>query len=211
MRHGYVDLSSPIPQRVITLPRIWGRETQRADAERSANPPSGMTDEEALTRLKAKDKDALEVLFERYSKMVLTIGFRILRDYGEAEEVAQNVFLYLYQKAELFHSEKGTARAWIAQVAYHRALDRREYLAHRQFYLGTDLTVPPDTLSGGNDVELEVGAKLKREQLLKAVEDLPEKQRKTLQLFFFEGLELSEISERLGEAVANVRHYYYRG
>lgn len=190
---------------------MWGRETQRADAERSANPPSGMTDEEALTRLKAKDKDALEVLFDRYSKMVSTIGFRILRDYGEAEEVAQNVFLYLYQKAELFHSEKGTARAWIAQVAYHRALDRREYLAHRQFYLGTDLTVPPDTLSGGNDIELEVGSKLKRDQILKAVEDLPEKQRKTLLLFFFEGLELSEISERLGESVANVRHYYYRG
>ncbi len=170
-----------------------------------------MTDEDALDRLKMQDKDALALLYERYSKLTLKIAFRVLRDYGEAEELMQNVFLHLYQKAELFDASKGTGKAWIVQAAYHRALDRREYLEHRQFYFGTDFTLLADTLSGGNNVEREVGSKLNRERLLEALEDLPENQRVTLTLFFFEGLDLREISERLEDTFINVRHHYYRG
>jgi RNA polymerase sigma factor, sigma-70 family len=172
---------------------------------------STTSDEVLLTRLKEQDRDALSLLFERYSRLILTIGFRILRDRGEAEDLVQNVFLYLYQKAERFNPERGNARTWIIQVAYHRALDKRTYLAHRQFYLGTDLTVPPDTLSGGADVERETGWRLNGEQLLDAIAELPEKQRTTLELFFFEGMDWQEISDRLGDTVANVRHHYYRG
>jgi RNA polymerase sigma-70 factor, ECF subfamily len=169
------------------------------------------SDEELLTRLKRQDRDALALLYERYSRLILTIGFRILRDRGEAEDLVQTVFLYLYQRAELYEAEKGAARSWILQVTYHRALDKRTYLARRQFYLGTDLTVPPDTLSGGADVEREAGLRLNGEQLLEAIAELPEKQRTTLELYFFEGSDWQEISERLGDSVANVRHHYYRG
>jgi RNA polymerase sigma-70 factor, ECF subfamily len=172
---------------------------------------SAASDEELLTRLKQQDRDALALLYQRYSRLILTIGFRILRDRGEAEDLVQTVFLYLYQRAELYEAEKGAARSWILQVTYHRALDKRTYLARRQFYLGTDLTVPPDTLSGGTDVERETGLRLNGEQLLEAIAELPEKQRTTLELYFFEGRDWQEISQRLGDSVANVRHHYYRG
>jgi RNA polymerase sigma-70 factor, ECF subfamily len=179
--------------------------------ERPIERASAISDEELLTRLKRQDKDALALLYERYSRLILTIGFRILRDRGEAEDLVQTVFLYLFQRAELFDADKGTARSWVIQVAYHRAIDKRTYLARRQFYLGTDLTVPPDTLSGGADVERETGLRLNGEQLLEAIAELPEKQRTTLEQFFFEGRDWEEISKRLGDSVANVRHHYYRG
>ncbi len=172
---------------------------------------SSASDEDLLIRLKAQDRDALALLFERYSRLILTIGFRILRERGEAEDLVQSVFLYLFQRAELYKAERGGARSWIIQVAYHRALDKRTYLAHRQFYIGTDLTVPPDTLSGDTDVERETGLRLNGEQLLDAIAELPDKQRTTLELFFFEGMDWQEISDRLGDSVANVRHHYYRG
>jgi len=204
-------LSSPFPQRAMTIPANWKEEIECRLVEQSVKEPPSVTDEEALIRLKAHDKDALALLFERYSRLILVIGIRVLRDYGEAEELVQNVFIYLYQKAELFQADKGTAKSWITQAAYHRALDRRDYLVYRQFYLGTDLSVLPDTLAGDFDVEREVGSKFNREQLLKALEELPEKQHLTLKLNFFEGLELREIGERLGDSIANVRHNYYRG
>jgi RNA polymerase sigma-70 factor (ECF subfamily) len=204
-------LSSPFPQRALTLPAIWKGETECCSQEQSAKEPISVTDEEVLIRLKAQDKEALALLFDRYSRLILTIGFRVLRDYGEAEELVQSVFLYLYQKAELFQPDKGTAKSWITQAAYHRALDRRDYLVYRQFYLGTESEVLPDTLAADFDLEREIGSRLNREQLFKALEELPEKQRLTLTLNFFEGLELREIGERLGDSIANVRHNYYRG
>ena len=179
--------------------------------ERLVDHSTAMTDEELLTRLKVQDREALALLFERYSRLILTIGFRILRERGEAEDLVQNVFVYLFQKAALFDAGKGEAKSWIIQVAYHRALDKRIYLAHRQFYLGTDLMVPPDILSGGGDVEHEIGLWLNREQLIEAIGKLPEKQRGTLEMYFFESLDWEEISERLKDSVANVRHHYYRG
>lgn len=179
--------------------------------ERPSEKPSAVSDEELLTRLKSQDKEALATLYERYSKLVLTIGFRILRDRGEAEDLVQSVFLYLFQKPELFDPEKGGGRSWIIQIAYHRGFDRRTHLAHRQFYLGTELTVAPDTLSGGVDVEHETGLRLNGEQLLEAIAELPEKQRTTLELYFFAGMDWQEIGDRLGDSVDNVRHHYYRG
>jgi RNA polymerase sigma-70 factor, ECF subfamily len=204
-------LSSPFPHRAMTLPAVWKGETECRLVEQSAKESLSVTDEEALVQLKARDRDALALLFDRYSRLILTIGFRVLRDYGEAEELVQNVFLYLYQKADLFQPDKGTAKSWITQAAYHRALDRRDYLVYRQFYLGTEFEVLPDTLAGDFDLEREIGSRLNREQLLKALDELPEKQRLTLTLNFFEGLELREIGERLGDSIANVRHNYYRG
>jgi RNA polymerase sigma-70 factor, ECF subfamily len=226
-----LHLSTPFTPRALALPALWKGKAVRCEAEETAELPAhsdagdsaqsrreeqaALTDEEALTRLKARDTEAqqqsMELLFERYARLIHSIGYRVLRDWGEAEELVQNVFLYLYQKAELFDAGKGTAKAWITQAAYHRALDRRDYLTYRQFYLGTDLEGAPDTLAGDFDLEREIGARLDRKQLLKALEELPEKQAQTLKLNFFEGLNLREVSDWLGETLANTRHHYYRG
>jgi len=204
---GIRRLSRPLPQRALLLPSLWGQTGE----DRAPGQDATVADEEALNRLKSQDKEALALLYERHAQLVLKIAFRVLRDAGEAEELMHTVFLHLYQKAELFDAAKGGGKAWIVQTAYHRALDRREYLEHRQFYSGTDSAQLADTVSGGSNVEREVGARLDREQLLKAIEELPENQRQTLTLYFFEGMELREISERFGESFINVRHHYYRG
>jgi RNA polymerase sigma-70 factor (ECF subfamily) len=168
-------------------------------------------DQELMARLRANDSKALDILFHRYSRLVLGIAIRILKDYGEAEDIVQEVFLSVYQRASLFDPSRGTARSWIVQVAFHRALDRRSYLGRRGYYLGTEIESLGDTLLGDTDLDREIGAKLNRAQLEKAFAELPEMQRRTLELFYFEGLEMREISEKLNEPLENVRHHYYRG
>jgi RNA polymerase sigma-70 factor (ECF subfamily) len=172
---------------------------------------SSPSDEELLTDLQTSDAKALDVLFSRYSRLVFGIASRILRDYSEAEEVVQETFFYVYRKAALFDSAKGGAKAWIVQVAFSRALDRRAHLSRRGFYDGTEIESLDDTLVGKSDVERETGAKLDFAYLQKAFEDLTLMQRRTLELFYFEGFELKEISERLHEPFGNVRHHFYRG
>lgn len=223
-------MSSSLPERVLALPALWVREaarrrqdetggtdteeTRSLSAEESdivESAPREESDESLLTRLKAQDEAALALLFERYADLVFAIGFRILRDRGEAEDLVQTVFTYLWQRADLYDPERGRAKGWILQKSYSRAFDRRDYLVHRQFYRGTDAEVPPDTIVGNSDLEREVTARLNRAQLLEALKELPERQRVTLLGSFFEGLDLKEIAEQLGEPLHQVRHHYYRG
>lgn len=193
----------------MALPLLRARAAQSPVAEKVA--ASGQSDEEAIARLQARDSNALNLLFDRYARLVLSIALRILRDHGEAEEVVQDVFFYVYQKASLFDPARGSGKAWIVQIAFHRALDRKAHLSRRGFYVGTDIDPLHDTLLGHSDLEQEVGSGMNRVLLERAFEDLPEIQRRTLNLFYFQGLELREISERLNEPLGNVRHHFYRG
>ncbi|MGB6384145.1 MAG: sigma-70 family RNA polymerase sigma factor [Terriglobales bacterium] len=159
----------------------------------------------------AKDSEALDLLFGRYSKLVFGIALRILNDRSEAEEVVQEAFLCLYQKAILYDRNKGSAKGWVVQIAFSRARDRKAHLSRRGFYAGTDIDSVGDTLVGSGDIEHEVGVKLDFSHLQCAFEELTPIQRQTLELFYFEGLELREIGERLREPFGNVRHHFYRG
>ena len=164
-----------------------------------------------MGRLQSNDTKALELLFDRYARLVLRIARGVVRDTGEAEDVVQEVFFHLYKKCGLFDGSKGTARNWILQLALHRSLDRKAHLARRGFYRGTDIACLDDSLLGDTDLDREVGARLDRVQLEKAFEELPSNQRLTLELFYFEGLDLREISQRLNESFGNTRHHFYRG
>jgi RNA polymerase sigma-70 factor (ECF subfamily) len=201
--------SSNSTPRTLPIPLLWPSEERTIPADpseiRSAN------DEQLFTGLKANNREALGELFRRYSRLVFSIGLRILRNVTEAEEVVQEVFLFVYQRAALFDERKGGAKAWLVQVAYHRSLDRQEYLQRRNFYSGTDFDLLADTLRGKEDVEGEFEAQNIRERLKNAFEKLSDRQRLTLELFFFEDLDFREIAARLDETRDNVRHHYYRG
>jgi RNA polymerase sigma-70 factor (ECF subfamily) len=194
----------------MPVPVDWDRTRRRVITELipDSRTPS---DTELMDRLRASDPTALDILFDRYSRLVLGIALRVLHDYGEAEDAVQEVFFHVFQKAALFDPLKGSTKGWIVHVAFHRALDKRAHLGRRGFYLGTGIDCLDDTLLGETDLDREIGATLNRAQLEKAFEELPEMQRRTLELFYFEGLELREISEKLIEPLANVRHHYYRG
>jgi len=186
------------------------RPAHTSEAAKSAVEQNPLSDEELLVRVRAGDDHALGLLFERYSRTVLAIGYRVLRDRTEAEELVQDAFLYIREKAALFDPEKGAARNWLMQVAYHRSLDRRVALQKHYSRSGTNLDEIQDSSRGTTDVEQELGAKYSAEQLKKAFAQLSERQRMTLELFFFEGMTFREIGRRMDESLENVRHHYYR-
>ena len=153
--------------------------------------------------------EQIESLFERYSRLVFVIASRILRDTVEAEDVVQEVFLYVQRKLQLFDPAKGTEKSWIIQISITRALDRKIYLSRRGFYAHKHTDVLP--LRGTTDTEREIEISLNRKLLQRAFSELTQAQRETLQFFFFEGLNLKDISERFREPLGSVRHHFYRG
>jgi RNA polymerase sigma-70 factor, ECF subfamily len=171
-----------------------------------------LSDEDVMERLRKGDPDALPVLFDRFYRLVLRIASRILRDPGEAEDVMQEVFLEIFNRAAQFDSAKGSAKTWILQYAYHRSLSRRQYLALRNFYDRRQVGEREISESCSPDLSWRgLTVQEWRRVIEQGLATLNEKQRKTLELACFQGLLLSEIAERTKESLPNVRHYYYRG
>jgi RNA polymerase sigma-70 factor, ECF subfamily len=159
------------------------------------------------------DREALACLFQRYALLVRGVAIRILRDTAEAEDLVQDLFIYLQRKCAVFDSSKSSARSWIVQMTYHRAISRRRYLTCRRFYSQVEADGMRDLVVGVPTDENDYSAEtvFGRNGLEKVFESLSEDQRETLKLYFFEGYTLPEIAVKLGQPHANVRHHYYRG
>jgi len=169
--------------------------------------PHQFSDEELLEYISTGSKDALGTLFLRHGRAVLNVARRILRDSAESEDLRQEVFLYVFEKAKLFNSSKGSGVSWIMQMTYHRAIDRRRYLANRQHYDAPVFDEQQSHLGAAPPSTDVIDGKAILSRLR---ETLSVDQRETLELHLFEGYSLREIAEKNGESVGNVRHHYYR-
>ena len=174
---------------------------------------SEVSDEALIAKVAAGDREALAILFQRYVRLTRGLVVRILRDSAEAEDLVQDLFIFIQRKCAIFDSSKSSARSWIIQMAYHRAIERRRYLTTRQFYSRGDAEAMRDKVVGVPTDESDYSAEavFGRNGLEKVFETLSEDQRETLRLYFFEGYTLAEIAVKLGQPHANVRHHYYRG
>lgn len=167
-----------------------------------------LSDEALLNEAAEGSKDAIGLLFRRYRRVVYNVARRILRDDREAEDLCQDVFIYLFQKARIFDASKGRASSWIVQIAYHRAMNRRAYLDHRQHYDTQELNEDHISSDGARLFINELAAK----ELLERLRDkLSPQQQVIVELHFFEGYSLREIAEKTGQTLASIRGHYYRG
>jgi RNA polymerase sigma-70 factor, ECF subfamily len=180
--------------------------------------PSNETDA-LLVRLQHRDPQALATLFDKYCRLVFSIGTRVLRSPVEAEDLVQDVFLFLWSKSSLFVPGRRPGHQWIIRVTYHRAFDRRRYLMTRLSYNGGTQFARDTKQEPAEDRTARLVSKEEnfgellcwRSYLETAFEELSKDQRRTLKMFFYEGYTLSEISEKLGQPLMNIRNYYYRG
>ena len=180
----------------------------------SSECPRALDDAALLERIQVGDREALALLFRRYALPVRSIGQRVLQDKMEAEDLVQEVFLYIHRKSGLFDGAKGSASSWIVQVAYTQALLRRRRLKSQGFY-SSGITDKRDECEQANDKGADydhtVEGLFGRNGWKKVVQDLTHDQIETFRLHFFEGYTFTEIAEELGQSYANVRNHHYRG
>jgi RNA polymerase sigma-70 factor (ECF subfamily) len=181
----------------------------------SCHPISDLSDRLLLEQIQQGDKEALGILFRRHARAVRNVASRILRNEAEADDLVQEVFLFIFRKAALFDATQGAARSWIFQVAYHRAFDRRRYLNSRHFYTSQDLEETGRLLANpGGELpfyELSMEGILGKQLTARLNTRLTPEQQETIRLFFFEGHALKEIAQLTGRSLVNVRSHYYRG
>jgi len=171
------------------------------------------SDECLAARVIDKDRDALAILFRRYSRLVRGIALRIVGDASEADDLLQDIFLFVYRKVSVFDPGKASFRSWIVQMTYQRAIDRRRYLHARHFYTHLDLEGAEELLDrrGGRKGGEPVSGLVGNATIRGLLEGLSGDQRDTLTLHFFEGYTFDEIARKLGQSLGNIRNHYYRG
>jgi RNA polymerase sigma-70 factor, ECF subfamily len=170
-----------------------------------------LSDESLAERLQNGDSDALSVLFERHAPPLLAIARRILPNPAEAEDAVQQVFLDAFRAIHHFDPNKGRFKKWLLMFGYQRIFNcRRSSSASRLFNAD-----PFDELSfyPQNDPTGPATFSLPETGILidQVLSRLQPRQRRTIELVYFEGLTAEEISIRTGESVRVVRHNLYRG
>ena len=147
---------------------------------------------------------ALAELYDRYRLILFGLILRILNSRGEAEDVLQELFLQVWQRAGQFDEMRGRPFTWLATLARSRAIDRLRALDSRERTAqeAARETEARETVSDAADdaVRSEQGEVVRR-----ALAELPEEQRRCLVLAYFEGLTQSEIAARLDQPLGTVK------
>ena len=160
---------------------------------------------EIWTRIKDGDSAALGELYDGFAAAMFSLSLEILRDRWEAEEVIQDVFSYLWRKPEAFSPDKGKFSSWLLVLTRNRSIDRYRSRKRR-----VDRNESDDILSSRSDqtqrdVAGEAVSSDERAHLRLAFSELPEDQRKALELSYFGGMNHVEISELLDLSLGTVK------
>ncbi len=166
----------------------------------------GLGDENLITLIAHGDKDALESFYERYSTQVFSLARFMLRNEAIAEEITQEVFLALWQKASTFNPKRGSPKGWLMSVTHHRVIDHVR--AAKRARDSTDrMAKDLSSLQPVYQVHTEEEAyrSMDRQEVVKALETLPEAQKTVILMSYFEGYSQSEIAEILNQPLGTVK------
>ena len=156
------------------------------------------TDEELLQELAAGREASIGALYARYAPIMYGMAAQAV-DRGTAEEIVQDVFLAVWKGASSFDPNRGSARAWLLQIAHYRIANALRSRSRRPPAAASDdserLANEPDP---SPDPGEEAWASHRREILRSALDALPPPQRQALGLAYFEELSDGEVAEVLG-------------
>mgnify|MGYP002622704077 CR=1 FL=1 len=165
-----------------------------------------VTDRDLVRRMRDGDAAARRVVVERYQERLFALIYGIVRDRHEVEDVAQEVFLKVYQRITAF-DERSKFYTWLYRVAVNAAKDHVKKRSRRpSVALDEDAGIPdgtPGPLDGAGSEET-------RARVREAIAALPVRYREVLALRELEGLAYNEIAEVLKLSVGTVESRLHR-
>ncbi len=165
------------------------------------------TDAELLRRIGEGEVRAVATLYDRYSATMMGIAMRIVRERAEAEDVVHDAFVLVGERARQYVAERGAVGAWLVTLVRNLSIDRLRRIERRGAIV-RDVFVHDPTVgqqAGDADPEARALGADRREHVLRALATLPEVQRATLEIAFFEGLTYPEIAEREGIPLGTIK------
>ncbi|MCE0496855.1 MAG: sigma-70 family RNA polymerase sigma factor [Methylacidiphilales bacterium] len=168
-------------------------------------------DQKLMLKIAQGDRAAFGILYDRFSTPLYSLALRMLANEVEAQDMLQEVFLSIWNKADTFRPERGTAFSWVVTQLRNRTIDRLRSKRRRDEWTETyaaDLT-PSGSATPSSTENFDASARAR--EVRSALDQLGEEQRQVLRLAFFEGLTQSEIAEKLEEPLGTIKARAFRG
>lgn len=161
-----------------------------------------------IERILAGDTKAFELIVTEYHKMVYTLAFRVLRNREEAQEIAQDVFLKVFQSLKKFN--KGSKLStWIYRITYNTSINRFKSQKREIKTLEIDGYTELHLSNSQNALD-KISTEEKREIINDSLLKLPEADKIIVTLYYYEELSIKEIAEIVGISTQNVKIKLYR-
>lgn len=166
------------------------------------------TDETLLRAIAQRDEHAFATLYDRHAQTVYNLIMRIVRDRAIADEVLQDAFWQVWQKAGEFQGT-GAAAGWIYRIARNKSLDQLRRQKARPQPMATTLADEEHnafvSIAADANVELMAERALTRQHVRQALNGIPAEQRQCLELAYFEGMTQREIADYISVSVGTVK------
>jgi RNA polymerase sigma-70 factor (ECF subfamily) len=164
-------------------------------------------DDVTLIRLVAQAQtDALGELYDRYSRLVFSLALAIVGDRAAAEEITQDVFVRVWQRAGTYRADQAKVSTWLTAITRHHAIDilRRQNARPESNSVSWD-QMPLQAASAAHDLEERAELSLQRERIRAAVAQLPAAQQQVLALAYFNGYTHHQIADVLHQPLGTVK------
>jgi len=166
---------------------------------------------ELIQRIANGDQTAFAALYDRLSPILYSMALRMMNDAIEAEDVLQDGFVYIWQRANTFDASRGSPISWAITIVRHKAIDRLR-VRLRGERLRERASASPELASDKDDQSaLEPFLRERRAQVKSALAQLPGEQREALQLAFFSGLTHQQIAAKIATPLGTVKARIRRG
>lgn len=160
-----------------------------------------------IQNFKEGNEQAFNQLVLRYQEKIYWIVRRMIPDHDDADDITQNVFIKAYQSLQTFKGES-SFYTWIYRIAINLSLNEiRRKKIRRTFSIETEESIQ---LHADDESPVEHLEKEERRRLIqKAIDELPEKQKKVFVLRYYEELPYEEISKILHTSVGGLKANYF--
>jgi RNA polymerase sigma-70 factor, ECF subfamily len=167
-------------------------------------------DASLVQQLLQRDMRAFEQIYDRHSRLVYGLVYRIVQQAGTAEEVVQDVFLQLWRNAAQYDASRGPFLPWLLTMARHRALDTLRLKSERQ-RRREDQTEELPGVCAAPQFEKQLDEKRRAVQVRELMTSLQPQQKRAIELAYFEGLSHTEIAATLKEPLGTVKSWIRNG
>src|SRR5881628_1253630 len=154
------------------------------------------SDAELMRRVADGSEESLGLLYRRFARLIVGLASQTL-DRAAAEDIVQDVFLAVWRNAATFDPERGSARAWILQIAHYRLLNELRRRS-RQPEIEADPEGHVLASLPARDPGPAAAAEHRRATLQSAVDELPSPQRAAIRLAFLDDLTHEQVAAELG-------------
>lgn len=162
-------------------------------------------EQDLAARLKRREPQAMADLYDLYGKLVFSVILRIVRESGVAEDLTQETFLRVWNRAQFFDEEKGALGPWILTVARNRAIDYIRSVDGRMAQKTTDFEPAREHPSGFVNLERDLINSDRARVLRGAFARLSPNQRMVIEMAYYEGLSQTEMAERMKQPLGTVK------